>query len=693
MTTINPVSDVQTTDQDLVELAGFHAYRHYPPGKIITVNEKIFKVVDTQYGMSSGLDAVTVQNHETKELTVVYIGSEDNKDWIDTNAKLLADTPPAQLGDAQDYFEWVNTNLGKVDSVTGNSLGGGLTNAVAIENPQVRAVTLNPAILPAGFVDPTMMYDNITNYYSRFDFLTSTEESLGLGNRIPGKKYSINNGVPLLSMIGPNHTGYVDPDKDGNFVIEVGIKGQPGHGFIHIGADDHIVTSIWTGQPIYGGFSEKIEINQENMVLLSNGIRDQVKGRITNVQEYISNSVSIVEDENAKFSQRVTTLQETFQQKLEEIAVDPLFKGIAETGAIIKAAIDDLIDLLNKAEERCLILNNILNSKPAELIEFITSTNISVETLFAPARDYLNQLKQDVDYLVASAHNILYNEIPELFRGGTDNFVDAVVGELGAHYNILKINKEEVYNQLTEYEAQVNDIANSFINRDVSLADAIHSGATPGERVDAVQKTEIKTIQESSYLVIGMKMKEAQVELAHNTIVTVGTTILRPILSRLERIVLLIEAALTAIILTVKAAQNIALYGNPISLLMSLFTDYEQRVKSAVASALEPLVEMEVLMESFRVGFNRMHANLPEMLDNFKPYLDTAIFEPSKFENVRLYNVATLAILDEMELLFNEIIYQLADEKANAIEETLEVSKNVLGNIQILKEQVDRGTL
>lgn len=94
MTTINPVSNVQTTDQDLVELAGFHAYRHYPPGKIITVNDKIFKVVDTQYGMSSGLDAVTVQNHETKELTVVYIGSEDNKDWIDTNAKLLADTPP-----------------------------------------------------------------------------------------------------------------------------------------------------------------------------------------------------------------------------------------------------------------------------------------------------------------------------------------------------------------------------------------------------------------------------------------------------------------------------------------------------------------------------------------------------------------------------------------------------------------------
>ena len=80
----------------------------------------------------------------------------------------------------------------------------------------------------------------------------------------------------------------------------------------------------------------------------------------------------------------------------------------------------------------------------------------------------------------------------------------------------------------------------------------------------------------------------------------------------------------------------------------------------------------------------RMIANLPEMLNNFKPYIDTAIFEPGKYENVRLYNVSALAILDEMELLFNDIIYQLSNEKANAIEATLEISQNVLGNIQIL---------
>ena len=102
---------------------------------------------------------------------------------------------------------------------------------------------------------------------------------------------------------------------------------------------------------------------------------------------------------------------------------------------------------------------------------------------------------------------------------------------------------------------------------------------------------------------------------------------------------------------------------------------YEERVRRAVQSALEPLEEMEVTVEGLRKGFGRMIANLPEMLNNFKPYIDTAIFEPGKYENVRLYNVSALAILDEMELLFNDIIYQLSNEKANAIEATLEISQ------------------
>lgn len=259
MSIVSNVTSPNTNDQDLVELAGYHSYIHYEKGEIVKVNEKKYKVINTSYNTESGLDALTVQNDVTKEFTVVFVGSEQlDKDWLGTNSKLLSDVPPAQINDAKEYFDRVNNEIGKVSSVSGNSLAGALTNAVAIDNPKVKAITLNPAILPSGMVEPNKEYSNITNYYSKYDFLTGTEESIGMGDRIPGKKYGINNGVPTFSMLSSNHTGYVDQDEQGEFKIEVGIKGEPGHGFIHVGADDHIVTSIWTGSPLHGGQSERL---------------------------------------------------------------------------------------------------------------------------------------------------------------------------------------------------------------------------------------------------------------------------------------------------------------------------------------------------------------------------------------------------------------------------------------------------
>lgn len=692
MTTIKNVSN--TNDKDLVELAGYHAYRHYLVYQSIQVNGKKFDVIDTRYDSSSGLDALTIQNFETKELSIVFVGSEQlDKDWLETNTTLIGKVPPQQILDAKTYYQQMNDKYGPISSVSGNSLAGALTNAVAMENPKVKAVTLNPAILPFGMVDSSKEYPNITNYYSKYDFLTGTEESLGLGDRIPGNKYGINNGVPLFSMLGSNHTGYVEADENGEFKIEVGIKGQPGHGFIYIGADDHIVTSLWTGSPLYGGQTEKIVLNKENMLLLSNGIQDQVKGRITNVQSYLNNSVSIVLDESMQFSNRVTVLQQTFQTMFDEAAGDPLYNGISNTGTILKGCIDYLISLLDSAESKCRILNSILNSKPAEIIEFITSINIDVESLFAPAREYLNQLKDDVDNLVNGAQIIIQTHIPELFKGGKDMFVDAIVGELNAHYSIVHKNKEAVYNQLTNYETQVKDIATSMFNKDQNLGSSIQSGKSLADGVDTIQKTEIMNIDTSPYLTIGMKIKEIQVELAHKQITSLVTTIVHPIVDRIYTVALMIESAVSAIIFSVKAALNVGLYGNPISLLISIFTDYEEKVKAAVNNALVPLEEIETIAETVRMGSGSLSANLPEMLQNFMPYLDTAIFEPGKFDDVRLYNISTLAILDEMELLFNDIIFQLSGEKAKAIEATLEISKNVLNNIQLLKEQVNRGTL
>jgi hypothetical protein len=102
---------------------------------------------------------------------------------------------------------------------------------------------------------------------------------------------------------------------------------------------------------------------------------------------------------------------------------------------------------------------------------------------------------------------------------------------------------------------------------------------------------------------------------------------------------------------------------------------------------------MESIIEGLRVAMDRLMMGLPDMLSNFKSYIDTAIFAPNKYSNIRLYNIASSSIFEEMDLLFNDITQQLGREKGKAIDGALEVSESVLTNIRILKEQIDRGTI
>ncbi|MBT2215571.1 hypothetical protein KK120_07015 [Virgibacillus dakarensis] len=684
----------KTQDTDLVELAGYHAYKKYKKPEVIAVNGKDFRVKNSKYDTDSGLDALTVQNLETGELTIVFVGSQQlDKDWIGTNTKLLRDIPPAQLEDAKAYFKEVNEKIGPVTSITGNSLGGALTNAVAIDHPNVKAVTLNPAILPEGMPDPDNDYSHITNYFSKYDPLTKAEQALQIDNRIPGGHYTINNGLPLFSLLGSNHTGYVGMDKNGEFKVKIGNEGEPGHGFIHIGADDHIVTSLWTGEPLHGGNAGEIKINKKNMMLLADGIKNNVQGRLDLAAGYIDNSVSIVKSEGAKFYQRITEMQEVFERMLEEAAGDPLFKGIALTGYALKSCIDFLISMLDTAEEKCHFLNTILNSKPAELIEHITSTDISVETLFAPPKKHLADLNDSIDDLVSGAKNIIYEEIPKLLEGGKDAFVDAVVDELEAHYEIIQANKDKLISQLTNYESQIRGVAKAFDQKDTSLADAIETKTGPTSEMVTIPETEIVTLEDSPYLENRMKIREMQVDIAYSSFNVFVTDRLAPVVLLADGVLLLFEKALEVIIGGIDAALNIALYGNPAGWIVSMFTDYDQKIKEAARDAKQPVVEMESTVEGFRKGLGRLASNLPSVVHDFKPYIETAVFESGNFKNVRLYNVAAAAIFDEMETVFDDIVYQLSNEKGSAIQSARDVSKGVRNNISMLNGQVELGTL
>ena len=120
MTTVNPIhyTSSQTNDSDLVELAGAHSYAHYDINEVFKVNGKKFRVLDTVYETDSGLDALTVQNIDSKELSVVFVGSEQmDKDWLGTNTKLLGNVPPVQVKEAVAYFNKVNEKIIKTMNI------------------------------------------------------------------------------------------------------------------------------------------------------------------------------------------------------------------------------------------------------------------------------------------------------------------------------------------------------------------------------------------------------------------------------------------------------------------------------------------------------------------------------------------------------------------------------------------------
>ncbi|RBP02466.1 SA1320 family protein [Rossellomorea aquimaris] len=685
-------------DKNLVELAGLHAYKDIPTREIITVNEVDYLVLDTVYGDITGLDAMTVINQKSREVSIIYVGTDaaaDNgKQDLLTDAQLLSDLTLPQLEAAQDYYNKMNKkyeSIGGVKSVAGNSLGGPLANSVAINHPEVTSVTLNPALLPKGMADPNKSYDNITNYFTNYDVLTGTLIALNLDSRIPGKRYDISTGIPVtgenFSILTNNHTGYNDKGA-----YEIGQLGEPGYGKIHDEADAHIMTSIWTGEPLYGGHSDRIEINRDNLNLLAEALAGDVSTRLGYAQDYLSNSQEIAKHEGDRYSERLSRLQMTFEESFENLIGNPLFIGITTTGHRLTSEIDHLISLLNMAENASKSLNGVLNSPPVELVEHLFNRSISVESIFGQARNQLLEFKQEITSLTGFLQNILHKEIPELFSGGKETLEDLLVNEMLAHYEIIKANSVKMNSHIAEFQSQVGDLAKNFGERDSSLSASISGGASVQHEVVMPKKNDY-VLETSNHMLIGMKVKEIYLDGSFEAFKGVSHRFLLPLLGGLTGLAFAIENTLEVISAQIKGAMNIALSGTVPGKLISMFSDFDDKIRSYVSSALEPIDELAATIEGLRDGLTRLTIGFPALLDSFRPYIDSAIFDLTSYSNIHIYNVSAMAIHEEMEMLFDDIVHQLSQHKGNSIQALCEISQRVKDNMIQLRQQVDRVTL
>ncbi|TSB48486.1 SA1320 family protein [Alkalicoccobacillus porphyridii] len=688
----------ESLDTNLVELAGYHAYRNYQINSIINANDNMFRVVNTIYDHPTGLDALTVESLETGEFTVVYVGTatetstgEFSSADIVTDMMLVSDLDVPQLEAAEAYYREMDQKYG-VDSVAGNSLGGALANNVAVQHEDVRSVTLNPALLPFnGVMDPNKVYDNITNYFSEYDALTKGLSSIGMSEQIPGQVYNINNGIPLLNAIGSNHTGYVNRADGGQF-YEIGTKGEPGYGQIHIAAHEHIVTSIWTGLPLHGGSTDRILINQESLETLASSLNGYVKERLVLSHEYMENALAIIQHERDTRAERERKLKEQFFERMETFQQMHL---TMTSGAhtILSTTVQNALDIAGRMGGPIGTLISILNSPPAKLVDHLFLPNIDLFERYTEISDRIFEALEQAGEFQLELQNLTDNALTELFSPVTGNFSDAVVDELYEHYVIVNQNYAHVTAHLGAHALNVSTVGCQFTDNDEAVASTI-SGQGVGSSNHTFARTDF-SLNDSEYLENALNLKQLHVDVKFQALKTLGVARLTKPLSLILVKIFAVEGA---IFLLKESVRNIASRIRTAASTLP-FSDidqlnlYEVLVKTPVESIINVLDDLESFVRGLRTVMSGLISGLPTVFDEFKPYIDTAIFNDSSYLNVQLYTTSAAALNANMKLLFNDVNYQLTDQQGNAIVKLHSESVKFTDNMNVLDEQVQRGTV
>src|SRR5690625_3644551 len=687
----------RTTEQDLLQLAGHYAYKHksYPPDKVIPVNNKRYIVEDVHRDKDTGLDAMTVENLITGERIVVFVGSEQlYQDWLLTNGMLPGKVPPAQLEAARAYFREMN-NISEVSYVTGNSLGGANANYVGIFYEDVEVVTLNAAMLYGGQIEKDKEYKNIKNYYTSHDVLDAVQTSLRYKDRVPGTIYEILSPTSKISNLIANHKGYPDDKIDGEFKVEIGKKGEVGHGYIYLAADEHIVTNMWTGETLQKGTtSPVIKIDSQSLHQLANGVGEQVNFRLERAQEYLSTAQEIVEHEGDNFNNRLIKFENKFLTLLEDYLGISISSKFNPLGGLFTTFVDPINDCLHQAECNCSSVQGMLSSPPSEIVEHITKSSLNVDTLFAPIRGEIAEKQALISQANNQISDICNNVIPSLFVSARHAFRDAVVDELKAHYNILQDNVTVTGKQVRDYIRNIRYLADVYEQLDYDLASSINQSTGMVQITKGgIRIKEIK-LTDSPYLENVVDIKDEQYKFAQDLLSIPLKGLVTILGAGMTSALLTIETIMNIRIAALKEIKNIAIHDkNLIASFLDIFFDFRSSIESALNTAIEPIEEARDLVTSLRSGFTRLSTDGHKLVDELQSYLKDALFGSDQYMNVKVYNVASNVLYEEIELLFTDITQQLSHHKGEAIEASLDLSQNVLKNIKVLKEQSDRGIM
>ncbi|EAK8408568.1 hypothetical protein K1N71_000773 [Listeria monocytogenes] len=658
-------SKLNTPDIDLIELSGKWVYRHPDKGERLKVNGNNYVVKAGEYNKSSGLDYMIVENTTTGEISMVFEGTQGTQDFL-TDGTLPGSIPNTQLREADAAYKKESQKY-NIKNVAGNSLGGGLSNYVASKNDGIRSVTYNPAILPKGTYNKNN--PRITNYLSEYDPLTLGERGMGYGNRLPGESHILQNNVPWLQTILSNHTGYDDAG------VTVNGKNIP------IDADAYLPVGIWSGQVLTGGGKgQKIDINPDNIRILANSLRTRMMEQIKRGQFYLDTAVDLVNDEGNYLDDRTTALQETFDNLLAEGEFGGIITSLANY-----AEFRDEMEKAKPVSYAAIDFMQRVRTLPilGEVLDVVSGSFFHALDLLVDIPALVNDLALRTEDMMDQVSKIKMKAIPELFKGINDQYLsDAMVTELKEHYKILDENKDLVVKQILTFSSQV-----TYVSNELEKADKLLSATQKVQSVGAPPATQAYVLKESKALKDGMGKKQRLLDRNFRDFSAKTTNLLMPILSSIRSITNQLKQVIKSAIRYLEDLQT------GLSIVKIPFTDRDYQLKEELREYIRKLQEILLTVRGVGSAVKDMESNLEHVLAIYRPYIDTALFEGAKFQDVILLNKAATNIFHSAELVFGDIKHQLSGNKSAAISTLDKLALQTSNNMKSLLEQVKRGSI
>lgn len=412
------------TDQDLVFLsitAGYE-YNEDTSMKKYTATNGVYKIIATY---TDEPQAVLVANEATGETAVIFAGSVEEADWR-VNAENASGKMPDQYEKAQTVFinlyeQALEQGYLAPKHVAGNSLGGGLANYVAMQNLNIKSVTINPSIVPEPAINSLFspFTNNCTNYISENDPLNDLQSAADLSeSRVPGNKIIIKSGVPGFNSIVNAHKG---KDKDNNATAQL---------FIPF----NLFTNDMTSSTDLKLTPESIDIFVSNLEYIKNNMNDLVIG---NIQQ----SIELVEIEKAKLLER----KEDLNAKQIEVFNQVLMQGNMITPY--------------KIDEFCLIIKRLISeliSKHMEqpvYIEGINLNNGHIDVdIYQVVASILKKSRKETRFIIGCITS--YSEFDNLERG-INEFFNGII-------DVINIDLPKVFAYYGQEDYSVNTISNEL---------------------------------------------------------------------------------------------------------------------------------------------------------------------------------------------------------------------------------------